>query len=201
MRSYGAHFGRLHRRSHWRSRTAAGVGGLHRHRASVHRGCDGAGALSNGGASSGRSLTQLGRALILEVIRALSHRLRTRLFAAVLLLPLIALATATGGAGLRCRITGEVSSACCCDGGADASAVATVSAADCCDRVVRDVTTAPAELSAASGLLAHAAPVAFVAVAAHVLTPSVFLPRSEARSRTGPPTVRLRLVSKSSFLI
>jgi len=141
---------------------------------------------------------------MLDLIRALSHSLRTRLFAAVLLLPLIALATATSGAGLRCRITGEVSSACCCDGGenaaADAAPVSTVSEADCCDRVVRDVTTAPAELSAPSVLPERSTPVAFEAAAVE-LGPRVLSSRSETRSRMGPPTVRLRLVSKSSFLI
>jgi hypothetical protein len=142
---------------------------------------------------------------MLDVIRALSHSLRTRLFAAVLLLPLIALATATSGAGLRCRITGEVSSACCCDGGEGAAEkaapVATVSEADCCDRVVRDVTTAPAELGTPSVLPDQTTPVAHVAAAAADGPPSAFSSRSETRSRTGPPTVRLRLVSKSSFLI
>jgi hypothetical protein len=144
---------------------------------------------------------------MIEAIRALSHSLRTRLFAAVLLLPLIALATATSGAALRCRITGEVSSACCCDGGENAAAkaapVATVSAADCCDRIVRDVTTVPAELSTPSVLPEQTTRVAHVAaeVPAIDLLPSVFASRSETRARTGPPTVRLRLLSKSSFLI
>jgi hypothetical protein len=132
--------------------------------------------------------------------------LRTRLFAAVLLLPLIALATATSGAGLRCRITGEVSNACCCDGenaAAKAAPVATVSPADCCDRIVRDVTTAPAELSTPSVLPEQTTPVAYVAFAPATddLLPSAFASRSETRSCTGPPTVRLRLVSKSSFLL
>jgi hypothetical protein len=133
--------------------------------------------------------------------------LRTRLFAAVLLWPLVALATATSGAGLRCRITGEVLSACCCDGAENAvtkaAPHATVSAADCCERIVRDVTTEPAELNTASVLPAQTMPVAYVAFApaAADLLPSVFSSRSQTRSRVGPPTVRLRLVSKSSFLI
>jgi hypothetical protein len=127
-----------------------------------------------------------------------------------LLLPLIALATATSGAGLRCRITGEVLSACCCDGGdavAKAAPLATVSAADCCDRFVRDATTAPAEPSPAPRVL-HVSwtPVArFVdgsVDASAVERLSSFLSsRSETRASIGPPTVRLRLVSKSSFLI
>ncbi len=163
--------------------------------------------MSTDPASSGRSLTDVGGHRILDVIRALSHSLRTRLFAAVLLLPLIALATATSGAVLRCRVTGEVSSACCCDGGENAAAkvapVATVSPADCCDRIVRDVTTAPAELRTPSALPEQTTPVAYVAaeVPSIDLFPSVFASRSETRARTGPPTVRLRLVSKSSFLI
>ena len=163
--------------------------------------------MSNDRASSGRSLTELGEHLILDLIRARSHSLRTRLWAAVLLLPLIGLATATSGAGLRCRITGEVLSACCCDGGespaAKAAPIATVSVADCCDRVVRDVTTAPAELSSPSVLPEQTTPVAYVAAdtAAVDPRPSVFSSHSETRSCTGPPTVRLRLVAKSSFLI
>jgi hypothetical protein len=145
---------------------------------------------------------------MLDGIRSISHSLRTRLFAAALLLPLIALATATSGVGLRCRITGEMLSACCCDGGDSAATkalpVATVSEADCCDRVVRDVTTAPAELSTTPSVLPdQTTPVAYVALEA----PAVDLPsfgfssRSESRARVGPPTVLLRLVSKSSFLL
>jgi hypothetical protein len=134
----------------------------------------------------------------------MSHSLRARLFAAVLLLPLVALATATGGVGLRCRMTGEVLSACCCDSGdAKAAPVATVSEADCCDRVVRDATTAPAELSAPPSVLADqtlAVRVAFAAPALD-LASSVLSLRSETRASLRPPTVRLRLVSKSSFLI
>jgi hypothetical protein len=145
---------------------------------------------------------------MLDVIRSISHSLRTRLFAAALLVPLIALATATSGVGLRCRITGEMLSACCCDGADGAAAktppIATVSEADCCDRVVRDVTTAPAELSATPNALPdHETPLALVAfqVQIEAPSPSVFLSRSETRASIGPPTVRLRLVSKSSFLI
>ncbi len=143
---------------------------------------------------------------MLNLIRALPHSLRTRLFAAVLLLPLIAVATATSGFGLRCRISGEMSSACCCggdDAAAKAAPVATVSEADCCDRVVRDVTTAPAVLSTTGALPEQTAPVATLVVRSAAVDPlpSIVSSRSESRSRIGPPTVRLRLVSKSSFLI
>ena len=145
---------------------------------------------------------------MLDRIRAFSHSLRTRLFAAALLLPLIALATATSGVGLRCRITGEMLSACCCDGGDGATTkappVATVTEADCCDRVVRDVTTAPAELSTTPSVLPdQTTPVAYVAFEAPAvdLPSRVFSSRSETRARVGPPTVLLRLVSKSSFLL
>ena len=144
---------------------------------------------------------------MLDLIRAFSHSLRRRFFAAALLLPLLAVAQATSGVGLRCRITGEMLSVCCCDGGDDVASksapVATVSEADCCDRIVRNVTTAPAELSAPSALPDQTTPVAHLAllVPAINLPPSVFSSRSENRARIGPPTVRLRLVSKSSFLI
>jgi len=146
---------------------------------------------------------------MLDVIRSISHSLRTRLFAAALLLPLIALATATSGVGLRCRLTGEMLSVCCCDGGDDsavakAAPVATVSEADCCDRVVRDVTTAPVELSStASALPDQTTPIAYLAVEGPAVArrASVFSSRSETRARVGPPTVLLRLVSKGSFLL
>jgi hypothetical protein len=149
-----------------------------------------------------------GRASILDLIRTLSHSLRVRLFAAALLLPLVAFATAMGGVGLRCRMTGALVSACCCDGdGAmKTTPFATVSEADCCDRVVSDGTTAPAEPSRAPRALPDpttpVARLAFVAKAIDRL-PSVFASRSwsQARADLGPPTVRLRLVSKSSFLI
>ena len=152
----------------------------------------------------GAILDRFGALPYARSIRALSHSLRKRLFAAVLLLPLIAVATATSGFGLRCRITGEMSSACCCDdAAAKVTPVATVSEADCCDRVVRDVTIMPAVLSTTDLLLDQTTPVAYlvVRVAAVDVPQPIVAPRSEARSRLGPPTVRLRLVSKSSFLI
>lgn len=144
---------------------------------------------------------------MLDSIRAISHSLRTRLFAVVLLLPLVALATATSGVGLRCRITGEVLSACCCErpdsSATKAAPVATVSEADCCDRIVREVSTAPAEVSATPDVLPDQTPVFRVALEgpAFAPPPSAFPSRSETRARIGPPTVLLRLVSKSSFLI
>src|SRR5207249_5120144 len=131
---------------------------------------------------------------MLDVIRAFSHSLRSRLFAAALMLPLVALATATSGVDLRCRITGEVLSACCCDGADGAAAKAeppaTVSQADCCDRLVRDVTAAPAELSARATTGVLSAPTAQVATLAFErpstgLDPSAFAPRSEARASIG----------------
>jgi hypothetical protein len=154
-----------------------------------------------------RSLTGIQGPLMLDRIRATSNSLRMRLFAAVLLLPLVALATATSGVGLRCRITGEVTSACCCesaDGAATKSPpVTTVSEADCCERVVRDVTTTPAELSTPSALPDQMRPIVRVAfeVPALDLSPSVLSSRSENRASTAPPSVRLRLVSKSAFLL
>jgi hypothetical protein len=146
---------------------------------------------------------------MLKLIKIMSRSLFTRLFAAALLLPLVALATATGGFGLRCRITGVVFSACCCpeDGGEamKSEAVATVSPGDCCDRVVRDVTPALAELTAKSR--APSDPPASMIVAAVVerssgdFVSSSPLSRTESRAGIAPPTVRFRLVAKSSFLI
>jgi hypothetical protein len=135
--------------------------------------------------------------------------LRTRIFAAVLLLPLVALATATSGVGLRCRITGQVQmvDACCCDdaGGdaAKADSPSTVAEGDCCDRVVRDVTPTTAELSAPERLLPERATLPTLAVAVSTISAesSPIRTRSEARASLGPPTVRLRLLSKSTFLI
>jgi hypothetical protein len=145
---------------------------------------------------------------MLDRIRSISHSVRTRLFAVALLLPLMALTMATSGVGLRCRITGELLSACCCDAGDSAATkvapVATVSEADCCDRIVRDVTTAPAELSTTPSVLPdQTTPVAYVAVEAPAVDPppSVFSSRSGSRARVGPATVLLRLVSKGSFLL
>jgi hypothetical protein len=143
---------------------------------------------------------------MLDLIRAMYRRLQTRLFAAALLLPLVALATATSGFGLRCRITGAVLDTCCCGDGESAKAqpVSTVSEADCCDRVVRNVSPAPAELTVApSALPKPAAPTIFVAFAGPKLDhdPAALSPRSDARPSIGPPTVLLRLVAKSTFLI
>jgi hypothetical protein len=153
-------------------------------------------------------LTGIGPPRILNLILALSHSLRARFLAAALLLPLIALATATSGAGLRCRITGQVLSACCCANGDDAAAtsasVATGAEADCCDRVVQDASAVAAELSATPNALPDRteliARVSFDVPALKRLA-SVLASRSETRVSIGPPTVRLRLVAKSSFLI
>jgi hypothetical protein len=143
---------------------------------------------------------------MLGFVHAMSGSLRTRLFAAVLLVPLVALAIATSGAGLRCRITGAMLDACCCGEGetSEAQTVSTVSQADCCDRVVRNVSSAPAELTAPPTVSPQQT--ASIAVAAFDQPtldhdPSALSPRSEARASIGPPTVRSRLVAKSSFLI
>ncbi|HEX2659240.1 MAG TPA: hypothetical protein VHU40_13245 [Polyangia bacterium] len=134
--------------------------------------------------------------------------MRTRLFAAVLLLPLLALAMETGGIGLRCRVTGVILDACCCGDAADAdpaeTVVASVSPASCCDRVTRDVARAPAELSVTGDRLTT--PPAAITVAK--LDSAEVGPGASTRvscagtpESVGPPTVRLRLVAKSSFLI
>ncbi len=137
--------------------------------------------------------------------------LRTRLFAAVLLLPLVALAAATGDVGLRCRMTGAVLGACCCpdtDGDATpANAEAKVSQGDCCDRIVREVSEAPAELVAPSRPLpSHTTAIAAVnfADAGAIIqqnASSLLSSRSPTQASHGHPTVRLRLVAKSAFLI
>jgi hypothetical protein len=144
---------------------------------------------------------------MLDRIFAISNSVRRRLLAAALLLPLVALATATGGFGLRCRVTGEVSSACCCDRGQNEAAKAegaTVSPADCCDRVIREATSTPAEANGPSRALPEqTAPVAYLAFEAPPadVVSSALSVRSETRASLGPPSVRLRLVSKSAFLI
>jgi hypothetical protein len=136
------------------------------------------------------------------------RHLRTRLFAAALLVPLIAFATATGGHWLRCRITGAIVSDCCCDAqGGDAAATSaptssTVSEADCCDHVARSVSPTVAELR---GEADHA-PIADATVSALEgssieivgAPPAV---RAVARSSLAPPTARQRLVAKRTLLI
>ncbi|HXI58952.1 MAG TPA: hypothetical protein VNO55_22950 [Polyangia bacterium] len=139
--------------------------------------------------------------------------LRTRLLAAVLLLPLVALTTATGSVGLRCRVTGVVLDVCCCpnvDGDGQAAtghADATMFAADCCDQIVREISEAPAELVAPAASLPHrTTPVGFVTFAdagaiVRQNVSSLRSSRSAAEASHGPPSVRLRLVAKSAFLI
>ncbi len=137
----------------------------------------------------------------------MSRHVRMRLFAAALLLPLVAFATATGGSWLRCRLTGAVLDDCCCAGEAaeaqpsKAPAPATVSEADCCDRVIRSVAPTVAELAAPTAAphvsvlaLSLEGPAAEVAV-----TPVGV--RAVARSSLPPPTARLRLLTKSTLLI
>ncbi|MEA2696206.1 MAG: hypothetical protein QOI66_477 [Myxococcales bacterium] len=149
-----------------------------------------------------------------EFIAAMSPTsLRTRIFAAVLLLPLVALATATDSVGLRCRVTGVVQDACCCpdvDGDGDAgpaNAAATVSPADCCDRIVREISEAPAELAAPATTLPNRATalalVAFADAGARLRqnASSLFSSRSADQAGQRPPSLRLRLVTKSAFLI
>ena len=134
--------------------------------------------------------------------------LRTRLFAAALLLPLVAFATATGGSWLRCRLTGAVLDNCCCSGdeaAAKTPATATVSEADCCDRVIRSVAPAVAELQATTaapdvfpdlsvGMLALEGPATDDVVAQGRV-------HAVARGSLAPPTARLRLLTKSTLLI
>jgi hypothetical protein len=146
---------------------------------------------------------------MLNLIKAMSRSPLTRLFAAALLVPLIAFATATSGFGLRCRITGIVFDACCCpaDGveALKAEAVTTVSSGDCCDRVVREVSPAVAELTANSRALSDPpAPVTVAALerssADLVSAPPMARPEFSG-GMAPPPTVRFRLVAKSAFLI
>jgi hypothetical protein len=140
----------------------------------------------------------------------MSRRLPRRLFAALLLLPLLAFATATSGVGLRCRITGALLNACCCEqagAGSPAGDVpTTVSAADCCDRLVRVAPSATAELRAPERLVRSfpaRAPLPTVALPGLLLAVDAApaWARADARAHQGPPTVRLRLLSKSAFLI
>jgi hypothetical protein len=136
----------------------------------------------------------------------MSHSRSARLLAVLFLLPLVALTTATGSFGLRCRMTGELLSGCCCAGDDDAiraEPIATLSQADCCERELRQVTPVPAEPSVATGAVPEPAPLgAFaVAVSATDAGPTTRASRFETRTSIGPPTVRSRLVAKSSFLI
>jgi len=130
--------------------------------------------------------------------------LRTRLYAAALLLPLVALASATGGQWLRCRVTGAMIETCCC---ADADAaqasptVATVSEGDCCDRIVREVAPALAELVPAT-TMAPRIVVGVVSLAGGAIAVADAPPvRVEARRILAPPTAQQRLITKSTLLI
>jgi hypothetical protein len=71
----------------------------------------------------------------------------TRLIGAAMLLPVLLLAAvALPSSVLRCRFTGLAVPTCCCpDEMTDGPAVATLSAAACCDRETIDVVRAPAE--------------------------------------------------------
>jgi hypothetical protein len=131
--------------------------------------------------------------------------LRTRLFAAALLLPLLAFATATGGSWLRCRVTGEALSACCCAGDAqDAATTPTtsVSSADCCDRLERHVAPSVGELTVAqTGAPEGSVGVLPVEGASVALVSAPTQTRVTVRVSLGPPTTRLRLIAKSTLLI
>jgi hypothetical protein len=135
------------------------------------------------------------------------RNLRTRLFAAALLLPLIAFATATGGYWLRCRVTGAVVDACCCGDEAQASQAApnaTVSEADCCDRVDSQIAPTVAELTAPETGLPAATLSVLPAQGGDASIDLVSPPaqaRATARSSLGPPTSRLLLIAKSTLLI
>jgi hypothetical protein len=128
-----------------------------------------------------------------------------RLFAAALLLPLIAFATATSAFELRCRITGAVLDDCCC-GDADQSrpppATTTISQADCCDRLERHVAPSFAELTAPETATPVRAvfPLPFEAASIDLVSARASV-RATARSSLGPPTARLRLIAKSTLLI
>jgi len=142
---------------------------------------------------------------MIDSLENMFRSLRTKLFAAALLLPLIAFSTVTGGHWLRCRVTGAVLQACCCGDETQPAATtptATVSQADCCDRIEHRVAPTVAELTVAESAARDAAG----------LTPSVdqvsidliAAPTQlhvELRSSLGPPTGRLRLIAKSTLLI
>jgi hypothetical protein len=133
----------------------------------------------------------------------MSLRLRRRLYAAALLLPLVAFATATGGTWLRCRLTGAALPECCCDDGEarPAPAAPTISEADCCDRVVRAVSPAAAELSS-DAQPAREAPVAVLALEqASAATSARGAVRPVPRASLAPPRLRDRLIAKSTLLI
>lgn len=136
------------------------------------------------------------------MLRSLSRRLA----AAALLLPLLALAIATDGMWLRCRMTGEIqSSACCCPGDAEAAApqTPTISEAACCDRLERHVVPTVAELRSTAAVAQAAADASCIAVEVTTLEP-VATPapaRRAERSSAGPSTARLRLLAKHSLLI
>jgi hypothetical protein len=128
-----------------------------------------------------------------------------RLTAAALVLPLVAFAMMAGGSWLRCRTTGEVLSACCCDGGEASPTPKTdaVGAADCCDRISQTVTPAPVELAAATDLTPlPGAALASVTADLDASSDSSATPaRLDVRSSVGPPAGRALLVAKSTFLI
>jgi hypothetical protein len=124
--------------------------------------------------------------------------------AAALLLPLIALATATSGYAMRCRVTGAVFDACCCgdDAAATTPPATTVSEADCCDRVERHVAPTVAELTAPAPAAPDAARIALPFEAASLeLVSAPARARLATPSGLGPPTSRLRLIAKSTLLI
>jgi hypothetical protein len=142
-------------------------------------------------------------------MRSAIHR---RLIAAILVLPVVVLASATGGDWLRCRLTGQILTACCCLGddviassnsGATVSG-ATVSNGDCCDRVEKNATAVAADLRTDTKLVVEQIAVV-AAVALSGPAPSFVAPpivRTDASPTSlGPPTVRLRLLAKSTFLI
>jgi hypothetical protein len=134
-------------------------------------------------------------------ILATANTLRARLFAAALLLPLLAFVTATGGYFQRCKLTGAVVDACCC-GDEDQGSTppgTTVSQADCCERVERRVASSVAELRAPDPAAAEVALVALPAASASIAKPAPV--RVTARGSLGPPTSRLRLLAKSTLLI
>lgn len=144
---------------------------------------------------------------MIAAIPSACKSLRARIFAAALLLPLIAFATATSGNWLRCRMTGEMLSACCCGSGEETPPVdspPTVSEADCCDRVVQSVTPARAALTVAMQVRPDQSAaldvIPLVGPATDIASARVAV-RADTRASIGPPTVRLRLVFKSAFLI
>jgi hypothetical protein len=124
------------------------------------------------------------------------HRLRTGLSAAAVL-PLLVLALSAPLNAMRCRLTGQILTACCCPE-PDHDESTGISAGDCCERTRLDAIRTPSEPPAGHVPLA---PIAWLRPLPAGSDAPTLAPLARPRPRDGTVPRPPLILTKRSFLI